>query len=138
MAKVNEAKKPKKDESFKNFVLEQLAELHGVRSRAMFGGWGLYWNDLFFGVVDEGRAYFKTSEETRAPYVEASMSYFEPTPGQGLKNYYEVPLDVLENSSRLMEWAKIAAALSEKKPATKSAAPKKKAAPKRAKASSEE
>jgi hypothetical protein len=38
-------------ESFRGFVLEQLAGVEQVRARAMFGGVGLYAADLFFGIV---------------------------------------------------------------------------------------
>ena len=41
---------PKYD-GFKDFVLDQLSDLHGVTCRAMFGGYGLYCGRVFFGIV---------------------------------------------------------------------------------------
>jgi hypothetical protein len=41
---------PKQDD-FKNFVLDQLSDLHGVTCRAMFGGYGLYRHGMFFGII---------------------------------------------------------------------------------------
>ena len=35
-------------ESFREFVLEQLVGVHGIRARGMFGGVGLYADDAFF------------------------------------------------------------------------------------------
>jgi TfoX/Sxy family transcriptional regulator of competence genes len=33
---------PTKNDGFKDFILDQLAELKGVTARTMFGGYGLY------------------------------------------------------------------------------------------------
>ncbi|TKB72707.1 MAG: TfoX/Sxy family protein [Nitrospira sp.] len=52
-------------DGFKDFVLDQLADLHGVNARAMFGGYGLYQGGDFFGIIHEGRLYFKTNDERR-------------------------------------------------------------------------
>ena len=54
----------KTDESFKDFVLDQLQELAGVEARRMFGGCGLYRDEIFFGIVHRGRLYFKTDDFT--------------------------------------------------------------------------
>lgn len=61
------------DESFKQFVLDQLSELPELRAKAMFGAHGLYQAGRFFAIVDEGRLYFKTCDQSRAPYVERGM-----------------------------------------------------------------
>jgi len=55
------------DESFKDFVLDQLQALAGVDARRMFGGFGLYRDEIFFGIVYRGRLYFKTDEGDRLP-----------------------------------------------------------------------
>ena len=49
------------DDSFKEFVLDQLGALPELRARAMFGAHGLYSGENFFGItLDEGRLFFKT------------------------------------------------------------------------------
>ena len=53
-----------KDDSFKNFVLDQLQELDDVEARRMFGGYGLYQDETFFGIVHKGGLYFKIDEKT--------------------------------------------------------------------------
>ena len=40
----------KADPSFRDFVLDQLAELGEVHCRAMFGGHGLYHGETFFAI----------------------------------------------------------------------------------------
>lgn len=96
------------DESFKAFVLDQLAALPEVRAKAMFGGYGLYQADRFFGILMEGRLYFKTDEQTRAAYLERGMAPFiyEKARRTMTINYFEVPPEVLENSAELAAWAK--------------------------------
>lgn len=51
-----------KDDGFKDFILDQLADLHGVTARAMFGGYGLYQRTTFFGIIHKGRLYFKVTQ----------------------------------------------------------------------------
>jgi DNA transformation protein and related proteins len=99
-----------KDSSFRSYVLDQLRGLDNVRCRAMFGGYGLYLGQVFFGIISEGRVYFRTDERSRSAYVELGMGPFQPNPGQTLKTYYEVPGDVIEDEDRFTEWARTAAA----------------------------
>jgi TfoX/Sxy family transcriptional regulator of competence genes len=55
------------DDSFKEFVLDQLSTLPDVRARAMFGAHGLYQGGHFFAILDEGRLFFKTDETPIEP-----------------------------------------------------------------------
>jgi DNA transformation protein and related proteins len=95
-----------KQDSFKEFVLDQLAGLEPVTCRAMFGGFGLYHRDIFFGILHNGRLYFKTNDQTRTAYEAYSMQPFRPSDKQTLKNYYEVPLEILEEDDALVRWAR--------------------------------
>lgn len=90
-----------KHDGFKDFVLDQLSDLPGLTSRTMFGGYGLYQRDTFFGVIHRGRLYFKTDLATALRYRDRGMKPFKPTSAQTLKHYYEVPVEVLESSDEL-------------------------------------
>lgn len=94
-----------KDDSFKEYVLEQLRDLGNVECRRMFGSYGMYYRGIFFGILSKGQVYFKTSDETRPEYAQRGMSYFQPNAKQHLKTYYEVPADVIEDAESLAEWA---------------------------------
>ena len=96
------------DHSFKDFVLDQLSALPEVRARAMFGAHGLYQADRFFGILDEGRLFFKVNDRTRATYVEHGMGPFTyESKGKTLAmGYYEVPLEIVEKAPDLVEWAR--------------------------------
>jgi len=108
------------DDSFKEFVLDQLSALPDVRARAMFGAHGLYQGERFFGILDEGRLFFKTDEASQAVYVARGMEPFTyKSKGRVLTmSYHEVPLDVLENAPELVVWAEraIAVAARSRKP----------------------
>ena len=99
---------------FLEFVCDQLYSIEGLRSRSMFGGHGIYSGDVFFAIVADGRLYFKTDEPTSHRYLKAGMEPFEPNPGQILKNYYEVPVDVIEDDVSLSEWAGASIAIASK------------------------
>ncbi len=97
---------PAKHDGFKDFVLDQVADLRGLTCRAMFGGYGLSYKGTFFGIIHKGRLYFKVTPETVDQYKTRGMSPFRPNPRQTLKSFYEVPVDVIEDAEQLNEWAK--------------------------------
>lgn len=100
----------KKEDSFRDFVLDQMHLLAGVSCRSMFGGYGLYLGEAFFGIIHDGRLYFKTDGTTREKYRESGMGPFAPSETQVLTSYYEVPEEIVEDDERLASWAKEAAA----------------------------
>lgn len=101
-------KAARKDDSFTTYVLDQLSGLGAVEARPMFGGQGIYWRDAIFGLIDDGRLYFRVSPETVAAFVERGAGPFEPWPGHVMKGYYEVPSAVLEDADEAAEWARTA------------------------------
>ena len=115
------------DDSFKEFVLDQLSALPDVRAKAMFGAHGLYSGDHFFGILDEGRLFFKTDDTSEAEYTARGMDPFtyEMKGKVMTMAYHEVPPDVLDQPQELTFWARKAIAI---------AAAKKTATPAKAKA----
>jgi DNA transformation protein and related proteins len=95
------------DDSFKEFVLDQLSALPDVRARAMFGAHGLYCGDRFFAILDEGRLFFKTDAPSQADYIARGMGPFTYESRGRIMTmaYHEVPPDVLENREELAAWA---------------------------------
>jgi DNA transformation protein len=89
--------------------LDQLTALHNVTARAMFGGYGLYLEAKFFGIIHKGHVYFKVTAATVPRYQEAGMKPFRPNAKQTLKSFYEVPIDILEEAEALTQWATEAA-----------------------------
>jgi TfoX/Sxy family transcriptional regulator of competence genes len=58
-----------KDDSFKEFVVDQIHDLGQITCRAMFGGYGFYQDRVFFGILYKDRLYFKTDPKTRPEYI---------------------------------------------------------------------
>jgi DNA transformation protein and related proteins len=94
-----------KNDSFKDFVVDQLSDLRALACRAMFGGYGLYRGEVFFGIIHKGRVYFKTDEAARQHYRDRGMKPFRPNAKQTLASYYEVPVDIVEDQEQLTAWA---------------------------------
>ena len=92
-------------ESFKDFVLDQLAELGSLHCKAMFGGHGLYRDDVFFAIIYRSRLYFKTDKSSQPQYIKYKSRPFKPNAKQTLKTYYEVPVEILEDQKQIMDWA---------------------------------
>lgn len=95
-----------KDESFKDFILDQLVDIANVTERKMFGGFGLYADGIFFAIISESVLYLKTDKESKQKFVDAGMDCFRPSKDQVLKNYFETPSDVLEDREVLAEWVR--------------------------------
>lgn len=82
---------------------ETLAPL-GVTSRAMFGGHGLFKDDIMFAIVDsEGRLYLRADGSTAMAFEAAGSTQHARMP------YWEVPPPVREDTEQLREWAATAA-----------------------------
>lgn len=100
-------------DSFVEYVVDQLQRLGSVEAKAMFGAHGLYCGGVFFAIIADGRLYFKTDAASRPDYEGRGMAPFRPNPRQTLKNYYEVPVEVLEDDEELAAWAERALAAAE-------------------------
>jgi DNA transformation protein len=103
-----------KDDDFVEFICDQLTQLDAALYRPMFGGYGLYEGIVFFGIVFDGRLYFKTDDTTRAQYEEWGSGPFQTNSKQTLKNYFEVPTEIIEDAPRLNELALAAVRIASK------------------------
>jgi DNA transformation protein len=95
--------------AFRQFVLDQLAELGDVAARSMFGGAGLYAGGIFFGIISRDVLYLKVDAATRGAYERAGMRPFRPYADRPTTmQYFAVPAGVLESAPELTRWAKTA------------------------------
>ena len=85
-----------------NFVVEKLSPIGDIKSRAMFGGYGIFHEGLMFALISEDTLYFKVNESNRDMYKRVESKPFP----HGI-SYWEVPADVLEENAKLHEWANI-------------------------------
>jgi len=102
-------------DSFVDFVLEQLDAVGSITPKRMFGGVGLYADDLFFALVAGDVLYLKGDDATRGAREAAGARPFQPYPdrprGKGTMQYYSVPAAILEDGDALLAWATQAIAI---------------------------
>jgi DNA transformation protein and related proteins len=94
---------------FLTYVLDQLKPFGRVVTRRMFGGVGLYSDELFFGLLDDDTIYLKVDDTNRGDYVARGCKPFRPLtddPDAYSMSYFEVPADVLEDPDDLKIWAR--------------------------------
>ena len=81
-----------------------LEPLGSISSRAMFGGHGIFSEDVMFAIVDsEGRVYLRADATTALAFEAAGSTQHARMP------YWEVPEPVREDPEQLREWARTAA-----------------------------
>ena len=120
------------------YVLDQLSSIGATRSRRMFGGIGLYCDDLFFALLANDVLYFKVDDSNRDDYVSRGCEAFRPladNPDAVSMNYFRLPEDVLEDTDELRIWVRKSLAVAAQSAASKALRKRNKAAvarPKRA------
>ncbi len=92
--------------SFEGRALDRFSELGDITSRPLFGGHGIYWNDVIFGIRFRGRLYLKVDEESKGEYLARGIGPFRPNDRQTLKSYDEVPPEILDDREALLSWAR--------------------------------
>ena len=62
--------------TFVDSLLDLLMPLGEVRARRMFGGFGIYKDDLMFGLVASDRFYIRTDDENKQQFIDQGMEPF--------------------------------------------------------------
>lgn len=91
--------------SYQSFVMEQLERTSSITAKHMFGGVGLYAEEYFFALIAGDRLYFKVDDSNRSDFEAAAMEPFRPYGDERAMQYYEVPIEVLEDADALQHWA---------------------------------
>jgi DNA transformation protein len=117
-------------DAFRDYVLEQLAELGAVNARRMFGGVGLYCGEVFFGVINDNLLYLRVDETSRPLFEAAGMTALRPVRAKPevVAAYYQAPDHVLEDAETLVEWVRrsVAVAAGQSRPASRPAGKRRK------------
>ncbi len=93
-------------ESYLAYVLEQLEYMGAITARKMFGGAGIYKDNIFFALIADDVLYFKANDTNRAEYETRGMEPFRPYGDDSfVMSYYEVPEEILEDRDELHKWA---------------------------------
>ena len=85
---------------------DRLAALGEITCQSLFGGHGLYWQQVIFGIFFGDRLYLKVDDQSRDDYLARGMEPFRPNERQTLKAYYELPPEVFADNGQLLSWVK--------------------------------
>ena len=106
-------------------IREIFRGLGPVQIRRMFGGQGVYRDDLMFALVAAGELYLKTDDESVAFFREAGsrVPYEKARDGsRTLTSYWLMPESALEDPDEAAELGRMAVAAAQRKAAGKSKA----------------
>lgn len=84
-------------QNFVDYVAEQLREAGAIRSRKMFGEYGLYCDDVFFAVICDDRFFVKVTAAGEASFPNLPKA----PPYEGAKDY--IWLEDVENRELMTE-----------------------------------
>lgn len=95
---------------FVEHCLELLAALGAVRARRMFGGWGLYVDELFLALIASERLYLKADADTRAAFeAEGCEPFVYSSDGKSVSlGYWAAPAEALDSPALMLPWARLA------------------------------
>lgn len=98
-------------DAFTELCIEMLSPLGPVRVRRMFGGQGLYVDDLFMAIIDDGQLFLKSDEVTRGRFDAAGCVAFTFPNKDGepvVTSYRRPPEEALESPPLMLPWARLA------------------------------
>lgn len=89
---------------------ELLAPLGAVRTRAMFGGHGIYVDELFVAIVVGEMLYLKADAATAARFQAAGSEPFvvESRGRKTTMSFWRAPSQALESPAAMMPWGRLA------------------------------
>lgn len=92
--------------------LELLAPLGPLRSRRMFGGWGIYVDDIFIALIAFDQLYLKADAESRPQFEAAGCAAFqyERAGRSASLGYFVAPEEAMESAALMLPWARLALA----------------------------
>lgn len=95
---------------FVSHCRELLAALGAVRVRRMFGGWGLYVDELFVAIIAFDRLYLKADAASRPRFEAAGCQPFVyDARGRAVSlGYWTAPDEALESPALMAPWARLA------------------------------
>ena len=115
--------------------IELLGSAGAVRTRRMFGGHGLYVDDLFVALIAADHLYLKVDAQTRVAFEAAGcVPFIYDSAGQSVSlGYFSAPEEAMESPPLMQPWARLALAAALRARAAKpvAARPVKKARPRR-------
>lgn len=95
---------------FSTYCSELLAPGGDVRSKRMFGAYGLYVDDLFVAIIVGDALYLKADEQSQPRFEEAGSRRFEYTRQGKLQGmgFWTAPDQAMDSPALMRPWVKLA------------------------------
>ena len=95
------------EKEFALYVVELMQSIGPVRYKKMFGGYGIFLEDLMFGLVANNILYLKVDKETENAFKEKGLEAFTyDKKGKKINlSYFQAPEETLEDSNEMNVWA---------------------------------
>ncbi len=112
---------------FIDYLTEVLAPLGSVRSKRMFGGVGIYIDNLFCAIIADDSLYFKGDDENEAEFIAGKCPPFtyEKEGVEYSMRYYRAPDEAMDDAEEMLRWARLGLAAALRKSANPKAKSKK-------------
>lgn len=95
-------------------VVHLLTPLGETRARPMFGGYGLFMDDVMFALITRQEVlHFRADDQTRGAYEALGLG------SHGKMPYFEVPRAAFDDANEFMRWAQDALAVARRNPTKK-------------------
>ena len=95
------------NEEFKNFVLDQLQGIGEFETKRMFGGLALLHQGSAFAKIKHDKVWLKVDESNLSDFEAHEMNQYTYGKDNSRKlNFYETPIEVIEDRDKLKAWVK--------------------------------
>jgi DNA transformation protein len=104
-------------EEYREYVRDLFTDFGPIRIRSMFGGAGIFRDDLMFGLIIEDQIYLKTDNHNRTDFEAAGQGpfLFERKDGRiTAMSYYLIPDALYDDTGELSAWAQKAFAAAQR------------------------
>lgn len=93
---------------YTDYLQEVFEQFGPIRAKRMFGGYGIYHDDLMFALVSDEMLYLKADDQCRDAFEQAGLPPFEyPKNGKLVKmSYYQAPEEIMEDPELAATWAR--------------------------------
>ena len=95
---------------FAAYCTELLSSVGEVAGKRMFGGYGLYVDDVFVAILAGDTLYLKADAQTQARFEAAGCRRFEYTARgkQHVLHFWTVPPEAMDSPVLMRPWARLA------------------------------
>ncbi|AOU98425.1 hypothetical protein BI364_11075 [Acidihalobacter yilgarnensis] len=92
---------------FVAYVLELMHPLGPIRAKRMFGGHGVFLDDLMLALIVDGILYLKTDARTQSEFTARGLNAFSyiRRNREVRLSYHQAPEEALENAEDMRLWA---------------------------------